>query len=240
MARIIGLMALALSLGCATTAPKALVEAHERFDQDVKSDAAVRDPVGLWNVKGSLERADALNEKHPGTPEAQAAARKALTDLHRWEWLAQMNQLDETMEKVANQAEIAPPLQATRIPTRRSESEERIGALGAAVGNLGEVRQEADLVKVRFAAGALFDRGERELKLAARARLEQTGDALRRYPDARVKVVAQGNELAAMQASQVRDVLIQAGVPAQNVIASGREGAEGRVEIVVQPLDVAR
>ncbi|MFT3841169.1 MAG: OmpA family protein [Myxococcaceae bacterium] len=236
-------MALALTFGCATSAPKALVEAHERFEQDVKSDSAQRDAVGLWNVKGSLERADQINRDQPGSPAAEAAARKALTDVHRWEWMAQIDTLDSTMERVANEADVTPPLQATRAAPRRTESEERIGALGLAVGTFGEVRQEAGVVKVRFANGALFDRGERDLKLAARARLELTGDALRRYPDARVRVVAsteyaQGDALAGLRAAQVREVLIEAGVPAQNVTATGHGGEEGRVEIVVQPLDV--
>lgn len=44
--------------------------------------------------------------------------------------------------------------------------------------------------------------------------------------------------MAALRAAQVREVLIEAGVPAQNVTSSGRGGEEGRLEIVVQPLDV--
>src|SRR3954471_22079441 len=118
MARIIGLMALALSLGCATSAPKALVEAQDRFEQASKSDAAVRDAVGLWNVKGSIERAEQINRDRPGTPAADAAAREALADVHRWEWRARIDALDATMERVAKPADVEQPLQATRAPSR--------------------------------------------------------------------------------------------------------------------------
>jgi len=73
-------------LGCASVGPpQALLEARARFDVDARSEAAERDFKGLWSVKGPLEEANRLYEKEPGSARSEAAARKALAEVHRWE-----------------------------------------------------------------------------------------------------------------------------------------------------------
>jgi len=250
MREIIGGLVLMLGLGCATVAPpQALLEARSRFDTDVRSDAARSDFRGLWAVKQSLDDANRLYQTEPGSEHAQAAARRALAALSHWELMVQMEKLDQTMNAVAAADALSEPMNVGEF-RRHSESEESIGALGAAVRGLGEVKQDRGAVTLRFASGALFDRGERQLKVAAKVRLEQAAAAMKQFsPDARVRVVASAEEpagasLAADRAREVRDCLVDSGVPAQNVISSSHGGAltpdRRQVEIVIEPLDLPR
>jgi outer membrane protein OmpA-like peptidoglycan-associated protein len=252
MRGFIGVMLLCFGVSCATVAPpKDLVEARSRYDAALHSDQAKQDPRGLWGAKLSLDRANLAFDEAPGTPRAATAAREALTDIHRWEFLRQVARLDKAMQR----------FEATEPPgglelsmghfTRPTDSEQRIGALGAAVRGMGELKQDASGVTLRFASGALFERGQRELKLPARERLERAADAMQRYaPDARVRVVASidypfdsetNQTLAADRARAVRDELVDSGVPPQNITSSshhlgGRYGEEQKVEIHIQPL----
>jgi outer membrane protein OmpA-like peptidoglycan-associated protein len=235
-----------LLVSCATVAPPlALIEARGRLEQAARSDAAKRDAGGLREAQDSLERATSVYESEPGSRRAEDAAIEALANVHRWELMVQVRTFDDAMAKATVADALIRPLQTGQF-SRRSDSEAQIGALGAAVGALGEVRPEHGSVRLRFAAGALFEHGERELRLPARARLEQAGEAVQRYsPDARVRVVANaegtaGSDLALERAAKVREALVASGVPGQNITATNRTGPTERLEIVIEPLDVPR
>ncbi len=251
MRGIIGLAVLAVGLSCATVAPPgALVEARARYDAALHSNGARQDPRGLWEAKSSLDRANRAFAAQPGSREATQAAREALTNIHRWEFMVQVAQLDKAMQRLeGTEGPSGAELSAGHF-TRPTDTQARIGALGAAVRGLGELREDGTDLTLRFASGALFDRGDKELKLPARARLEQAAEAMQRYaPDARVRVVASvdfpadsatNQSLAADRARAVREYLVGSGVPPQNITSGSREtgaayGDEQRLEIQIEP-----
>lgn len=244
-ATVTWLVAMGWWTACATAAPpKELSEARSLYQSAARSDAIHDDPYGLLEAEMSLEAADQAFAREPASAETFSAAREALTRIHRWQFMVQLERLDEAMERVLEADALGEPY-GTGHFNRRPDAQMRVGALCSAVGTRCGLKKDAESLTLEFPAGALFQHGDGELTAVARARLEQTAEALARHtPDARVRVVAEGYtqldpERAVDQARTVRDYLIEAGVaPDQVTFAMGgatRSRERGRMAIVVQP-----
>ncbi len=250
-----GVIAVVLGLGCATVAPPgALVEARARYDAALGWSRANQDPAGLVQVKGLLDEASRVYAKEPGSKNAQRAAYRALNGFLRWQAavdMAQAELVSAPLERLGHADPAATELAEGHF-IAHNDSQERIGALGAATTGLGDVQQNDQGVVVRIASHRLFPRRGALLSPQARSRLERTSTAMQRYaPDARVRVVASvdfpadsmlNQRAATERARAVRDELVKAGVPPENVTFSNSRtavgaGEEPRVEILISPLN---
>ncbi len=253
MRGIIGVVVVTLGLGCAPVAPPpALVEARARYDVALQSERARIDPKGLWAVKGSLDKANQAFAKEPQSKKTEAAAYRALNELLRWQAnvdVARAEAVTAPLEKLEASDPATRELALGRF-TPRTESDQRIGALGAAVEGMGSLKQEERGLVMHLASNKLFPPAGAELTAPAKHKLADTADAIARYaPDARVRVVASIdypaestiNQAAAVKrARAVRDELVKTGVRPENISFGRADVAapiDQQVDIVVEPLN---
>lgn len=155
---------------------------------------------------------------------------------------AQLQQMQEAAAKQAADVEKArqearaaqEELQRTREEMARRDAETRRAAMEAELARIAQTKRN-DRGFVVTLPGIFFDTGKSQLKAGAKNTLTKIAAQLRTSESVRISVEghtddvgseASNMELSEKRAQAVRDVLVNAGVPAERITSSGKGEAE--------------
>ncbi|HEY8943441.1 MAG TPA: OmpA family protein [Polyangiaceae bacterium] len=268
----------ALAMGCATSKPSAqLMNARSAYQRASESEATKVAPARVAAARQALDKAERAYRDDPGSFEekslAYIAQRKAelaqaYADLEMAERtqasaeaLYQQRQVEMRANAQRSLEETTTELESARRELAvqgqaRAEAEQR---LTEALRNMeANVKQDATGTVITLGGAVLFETGKSRLMPMAERRLDKISGPLANIDPSQTIVVeghtdSQGDEqmnmrLSQDRADQVRDRLIEQGVPAAQIRAIGRgedepiasnDTAAGRtinrrVEILVQ------
>jgi outer membrane protein OmpA-like peptidoglycan-associated protein len=205
---------------------RAMEEAREKAEADAKAAAEAEAKAKAQAEEDARKRAQAEADRAAAElAKAQAEKQQAEADAARAAALVQQQQAQAEAEKARMAAEEA--------ERQKQEAIQQKEAMRARLLNqLNQVLETRDTDRglVVNMPDVLFAIGQYELKPAARERLARISGILLAYPDLRLEIDgftdATGSEefnqkLSEKRAGVVRDYLVDAGVPINNVIAKG-------------------
>ncbi len=212
---------------------RAMEEAREKAEADAKAAAEAEAKAKAQSEEDARKRAQAEADREAAElAKAQAEKQQAEADAARAAALAQQQQAEADAEKARLAAQLAEQ-QRQQAELQKQQAIQQQEAMRARLLNqLNQVLETRDTSRglVVNMPDVLFAIGQYELKSAARERLARISGILLAYPDLRLEIDgftdATGSEefnqrLSEKRAGTVRDYLVDAGVPINNVIAKG-------------------
>lgn len=205
---------------------RAMEEARAKAEAEAKAQAEAAAQAKAQAEEDARKRAQAEADRAAAElAKAQAEKQQAEADAARAAALAQQQQAEAEAEKARMAAQLAEQQRQEAI----HQKEELRARLLNQLNQVLETR-DTDRGLVVNMPDVLFAIGKYELKPAARERLARISGILLAYPDLRLEIDgftdATGSEdfnqkLSEKRAGTVRDYLVDAGVPINNVVAKG-------------------